>query len=153
MVALKNIVIAGGGIVGNSVAYYLAKRDIPVTLIDPVGIAAGASSKAGGFLAQTWRDGTPLQEMQRLGFELHQELSTELEGTDYRRLACAAVAVDEDRIVQKPPSRKVKDVEWVDRGVIGSQSMGGPDTIAQGTEKSIQSWKILVHFRRIAISF
>jgi hypothetical protein len=74
--------------------------------------------------------------MQRLGFDLHQQLANEFgaDRIDYRRLTCAAVTVDdgETRVVQKPPSKKVKDVEWVDRGIIGSVSMGDEETIAQG---------------------
>ena len=132
--ALQKVVIAGGGIVGNSIAYFLAKRNVPVTLVDAVGIAPGASSKAGGFLARDWRDDTELEQIQRLGFELHQELANELGSSviDYRRLTVAAVSIDETRAVQKPPSKKVKDLEWVDRGVIGSVPLGDEDSIAQG---------------------
>jgi glycine/D-amino acid oxidase-like deaminating enzyme len=164
MLLLQHIVIAGGGIIGNSIAYFLAKRNIPVTMIDPVGLAPGASGKAGGFLAKEWRDGTPLEDLQRLGFDLHQEIANELlllndnddndnnkinddnddddnnidkdrsstrNTIDYRRLTCAAVTIDESRAVQKPPSRKLKDVEWVDKGVLGSVPMGNEENIAQ----------------------
>eukprot|EP00957_Ditylum_brightwellii_P110045 8394060-Ditylum_brightwellii.AAC.2 len=98
MVAMPKIVIAGGGIIGTSISYFLAKEhDTSVTLIDPKGIAPGASSKAGGFLARQWRDDTPLEPMHQLG-----------------RLTCSAVAIDETqtRKVQKPPSKKLEGVEW-----------------------------------------
>ncbi|KAL3939748.1 MAG: hypothetical protein SGARI_001257 [Bacillariaceae sp.] len=142
MVAIiPNIVIAGGGVVGTSIAYFLAKNyDQPVTLIDPVGIAPGASGKAGGFLARDWRDGTPLQEMQRRGFDLHQEIANEMEqqddieSIDYRRLTCSAVMIDEsiDKTVGKPRSKKLKDVEWVDQSVaMDSILMGDETSIAQ----------------------
>lgn len=129
----QNVVIAGGGIIGNSIAYFLAKRSVPVTLVDPVGIAPGASSKAGGFLAKKWRDDTPLEEMHRKGFKLHQEVANELgpEKVDYRRLTCVAVAIDETKLVVKPTSRKARTLEWADKGVIGSQSMGNEKNIAQ----------------------
>ena len=95
---LQNIVVAGGGIVGTSIAYFLAKRNVPVILVDPVGIAPGASSKAGGFLAKDWRDGTPLEEIQQQGFYLHQEIANELgeERIGYRRLTCVSVAIQEN---------------------------------------------------------
>lgn len=133
MVGLQKIVIAGGGIVGNSIAYYLAKRQVSVVLVDPVGISPAASGKAGGFLARDWRDGTHLQQLQRLGFDLHQELAEDLgsERIGYRRLTCAEVSVDEDHPGKKPPSRKMKDVEWVNKGVVDSVSMGDEETIAQ----------------------
>mmetsp|Transcript_41717 Transcript_41717/g.100065 ORF Transcript_41717/g.100065 Transcript_41717/m.100065 type:complete len:1039 (+) Transcript_41717:169-3285(+) len=130
------IVVAGGGVIGTSVAYYLAKEhNKAVTIIDSVGIAACASGKAGGFLAKDWRDSTPVQELHRYSFDLHQQLADDLQkdGYDigYRRLTCAAVSVDETRILKKPPSKKLKDVEWVDKGVVGSTSMGTEKTIAQ----------------------
>ncbi|KAG7359553.1 FAD dependent oxidoreductase [Nitzschia inconspicua] len=140
MVAVPNIVIAGGGVVGTSIAYFLANNyDMPVTLIDPVGIAPGASGKAGGFLARDWRDGTPLQDLHRQGFQLHHDIANEMQNQknipdiDYRRLTCSAVAIDESaETVQKPRSKKLKDVEWVDENVVmGSMLMGDESSIAQ----------------------
>lgn len=136
MVPPSKIVIAGGGVIGTSISYFLAKEhDISCTLIDPKGIAPGASSKAGGFLASRWRDETELEEMQRLGFDLHQEIANDLGASniDYRRLTCSAVAIDESqtRKVQKPPSKKLESVEWVDRAVVGSATMGTEENIAQ----------------------
>eukprot|EP00934_Nitzschia_sp_Nitz4_P000462 Nitzschia sp. Nitz4//scaffold53_size117307//38708//39930//NITZ4_003764-RA/size117307-augustus-gene-0.92-mRNA-1//1//CDS//3329554187//462//frame0 len=133
MRVVPHIIVAGGGIMGNSIAYHLAQRNVPCTIVDPVGIAPGASSKAGGFLARDWRDGTPLQALHRLGFDLHEELARELGTTnvDYRRLTCAAVAVDETKMVAKPTNRKLQGVEWVDQGVTGSADMGDERTIAQ----------------------
>ena len=122
MVALHNIVIAGSGIVGNSLAYFFAKRNVPVTIIDPVGIAPGASRKAGGFLARDWRDGTILQEIQQQGFDLHQELANDLgsERIGYRRLTCMSVSIqEEDNVVSHHPKQR-PDLEWVDRGVINA---------------------------------
>eukprot|EP00536_Pseudo-nitzschia_multiseries_P011430 jgi/Psemu1/205730/e_gw1.386.45.1 len=153
----KNIVIAGGGIIGTSVAYYLFKdhyndnrenddnesTSLSLTLIDPTGkVGSCASGKAGGFLARDWRDGTPLQELQRYGFDLHQELADDLSAAataaeeagdddkhgnpiDYRRLTCAAVA--KARTPNKPPSKKLIDLEWVDPDVV----LWGGETIAQ----------------------
>ena len=148
MVALSKVVIAGGGIVGNSIAYFLAKTrpDISIVLVDPVGIAPGASSKAGGFLAKEWRDGTPLQSMQRLGFELHQDLADELgsDRIDYRRLTCHTVGVgrnsdsndvhdmnDADADADADADSSLPGVEWADLNVIGTVSMGDEDVIAQ----------------------
>ncbi len=73
MMAYSTIIIAGGGIIGNSISYYLAKRGIPCAIIDPVGIAPAASGKAGGFLARNWSDRSPVQELQRRSFDLHAE--------------------------------------------------------------------------------
>jgi len=135
MVALgKNIVIAGGGIIGNAIAYHLAQKSIPVILIDPIGIAPAASSTAGGFLAKTWRDDTPLQVLQRLSFDLHQKMAKELgeESVGYRRLECHSVEIDGIGMLSEK-----QDLEWVDRGVLGSASMGDEEEIAQVHPKKL----------------
>lgn len=56
----REIVIVGGGIIGSCTAYYLsqlaATRGVQasITLLEGSGIAAGASGKAGGLLAEDW---------------------------------------------------------------------------------------------------
>jgi len=151
---LHNIVIAGAGIVGNSIAYYLTKnypehfsnqstnataQAFSITLIDPVGICPGASGKAGGFLAKSWRDGMMSEELHRVSFDLHDQLGKDLVGTDYRRLDCAAVAVD-GYLSRRHRSKKTTDklTEWVDHGVvIDTMPMGTKDDIAQVHPKKL----------------
>uniref|UniRef100_A0A7S2E0X3 FAD dependent oxidoreductase domain-containing protein n=1 Tax=Helicotheca tamesis TaxID=374047 RepID=A0A7S2E0X3_9STRA len=149
MAAFSKIVIAGGGIIGNSVAYYLAKQNgVPVTLIDPVGIAPAASGSAGGLLAKDWRDGTTQEQLHRRGFALHEELAKELDGgtTDYRRLNCAAVYVkgyeehsnrNNDKNESPSLRRKYPGVEWADKNVLGMEPMGDESTIAQVHPKKL----------------
>lgn len=118
----------------NSISYYLAKRhSTPCTIIDPVGIAPAASGKAGGFLARDWSDGSPVQELQRRSFDLHAEQAEHLgaDGIDYRRLSCVAVSCDEGGGGSKPKGKKLEGVEWADMNAIGSQVLGGHETIAQ----------------------
>ncbi|KAL9191159.1 hypothetical protein ACHAXT_000865 [Thalassiosira profunda] len=138
MVAYSKIVVAGGGIIGNSISYYLAKRhSLSCTIIDPVGIAPAASGKAGGFLARDWSDGSPIQELQRRSFDLHAEQAEHLgaEKIDYRRLTCIAVACDNGG--GKPGGKKLEGVEWADVGAIGSRVMGTESTIAQVHPKNL----------------
>ena len=135
MVAYSNIVIAGGGIIGNSISYYLARRHATAcTIIDPVGIAPAASGKAGGFLAKDWSDHSPVGELQRRSFDLHAEQAKDLGESilDYRRLEAAAVSLDEDSgMTSKPKGKKLEGVEWADVNVRGARMLGGIDTIAQ----------------------
>ena len=138
MVAFQNIVIAGGGIIGNSISYYLAKRGIRATLIDPVGISPAASGKAGGFLAKTWSDYSPyLGPLQRRSFDLHAEIAEEFghEKVDYRRLTAAAVSITSGGAT--PKSKKLKGVEWADLNAIGYQNLGNEDEIAQVHPKKL----------------
>jgi len=146
MVACSKIVIAGGGIIGNSISYYLAKRhSLSCTIIDPVGIAPAASGKAGGFLARDWSDGSPIQELQRRSFDLHSEQAEHLgaDVIDYRRLECMAVTCDEGGVGKKPNGKKLEGVEWADMHTVGSRLMGGTDTIAQVHPKKLCNamWK------------
>jgi len=142
------IVIAGAGIIGNSIAYYLAKNyaagevDFSITLIDPVGICPAASSKAGGFLAKKWRDKMPEEQLTKVGFDLHEELARLdfVEGysidptnnltmntvTDYRHLRVSAAMVAGGSIFDNGDtvshaSKKIQGaqtLEWVDDSVL-----------------------------------
>lgn len=138
MVAYSKIVVAGGGIIGNSISYYLARRhSVPCTIIDPVGIAPAASGKAGGFLARDWSDHSPVGELQRRSFDLHAEQAKDLgeANIDYRRLEAAAVMLQEGGMASKPSGKKLEGVEWADVNVRGARMLGREDTIAQVSAK------------------
>jgi len=141
MPAYSNIVIAGGGIIGNSIAYYLSRNfDQSCTIIDPIGIAPAASGKAGGFLASTWSDHSPsVGPLQRRSFELHAELGALFgDETDYRRMTASAVAVNPNLSMQKPGGKKLEGIEWADtQGVLGGSSLGDEATIAQVHPKKL----------------
>ena len=81
------VLICGGGVIGASVAHFLSRRGAEVVLIERTGIACAASGKSGGFLAEDWCDGSPLEALARRSFALHAELADEL-GDDwgYRRM-------------------------------------------------------------------
>jgi len=145
MVAYSKIVVAGGGIIGNSISYYLARRhSVSCTIIDPIGIAPAASGKGGGFLAKDWSDGTPIMELQRRSFDLHEEQAEHLGALniDYRRLECMAVLCDE-RSANTKPSEKLAGVEWADINTVGNRLLGARDTIAQVHPKKLcdAMWK------------
>jgi sarcosine oxidase subunit beta len=44
-----DVVVVGGGIAGCATAYFLSKRGIKATIVEPVGIASAASGKAGAW--------------------------------------------------------------------------------------------------------
>jgi len=82
---------------GAATAYYLAHDGRRVTVVEREGVAAGASGKAGGFLAADWAD-PPTAALAAASFRLHAELATDLAAAgaapiDYRRLSAAAVAL------------------------------------------------------------
>ena len=67
------VLIAGGGVIGASIAYFLSRRGAEAIVIERTGVACAASGKSGGFLALDWCDGTPLQALARRSFALHAE--------------------------------------------------------------------------------
>jgi glycine/D-amino acid oxidase-like deaminating enzyme len=129
----ERVVIAGGGIIGVSTAYFLAKNHgIESTIVDPVGIAPAASGKAGGFLAKDWNDHSPTMELTRRSFELHAELADEFgpDSIQYRRLTCAAIAVDPSNR-RRPKGKKLEGVEWASQDSSSVRPLGTTETIAQ----------------------
>lgn len=82
------VLICGGGVIGASLAYFLARRGVDVLVVERTGLACAASGKSGGFLALDWCEGTPLNSLARASFALHAELAETLGGDawGYRRL-------------------------------------------------------------------
>src|SRR5262249_34797987 len=78
----RHVIVCGAGVVGASVAYFLALRGVAVTLVERSGVACAASGKSGGFLALDWCDGSPLGPLARASFDLHARLAREI-GIDY----------------------------------------------------------------------
>ena len=86
-----HVLICGGGAIGASIAYFLARRGVRSTVIERAGVACAASGKSGGFLALDWCDGTPLQDLARRSFALHAQLAEEIDGDwAYRRMTTYA---------------------------------------------------------------
>jgi glycine/D-amino acid oxidase-like deaminating enzyme len=95
----KNIVIVGGGVIGCTTAYYLTRHPSydpakhTITLIEAVGIASGASGKAGGLLA-LWAYPSSIVP---LSFKLHRELAEEHGGEKrwgYRVVGCGSIELN-----------------------------------------------------------
>src|ERR1051326_4524898 len=78
----RSVIVCGAGVIGASVAYFLARRGVAVTIVERSGVACAASEKSGGFLALDWCDGSPLEPLARTSFALHASLAAEL-GIDY----------------------------------------------------------------------
>jgi len=124
------VLICGGGAIGCTTAYFLARRGLKPIVIESTGIANAASGKAGGFLARDWCDGTPLEALARHSFALHAKLAAEVEGDwGYRRVATygghAGFGGDTG-------GRDDSDaLEWLAPTVAISQQLGLPETTAQ----------------------
>jgi glycine/D-amino acid oxidase-like deaminating enzyme len=120
------VVICGGGVIGASIAYFLARRGAAVTVVERTGIACAASGKAGGFLARDWNDGTPLEQLARRSFALHAQLADELGGDwGYRRLTTYG------GFSGFGGGRNESGLGWLSDEVTVSRPLGSPETTAQ----------------------
>jgi glycine/D-amino acid oxidase-like deaminating enzyme len=128
----KSVVICGGGIIGASIAYYLAKRGVASTIIERSAVACAASGKAGGFLALDWSDGTDTGPLARRSFHLHGQLAQELpDDTGYRRVHTLAVTCSAQPGAKVSKRAAAGTPEWVDGNVLKTQAMGDESTTAQ----------------------
>ena len=84
------VVIAGAGLQGASLAYYLSLRGVKAIVVDRHSVAAAASGKGGGFLARDWGSG-PTVALHRVSFALHAELAVELGIESYRKMRVLSV--------------------------------------------------------------
>jgi glycine/D-amino acid oxidase-like deaminating enzyme len=128
--APRHVVVCGAGVVGASVAYFLARRGVRVTLVERSGVACAASGKSGGFLALDWCDGSPVGPLARVSFALHTELAREL-GTDYgyRRMDTFMLAAREDG--RRPGAHRVPAPTWLDGAGAVIDAIGSVQTTAQ----------------------
>ncbi len=97
------IVVVGGGVIGSGIAYELAKRGIPVTLIEGGRIGGEASWASAGIISLPTRPWfTPQRvELGQISLRLYPDLVAELEertgfAIDYRRPGEWVIAVDDE---------------------------------------------------------
>jgi glycine/D-amino acid oxidase-like deaminating enzyme len=128
--APRHVVVCGAGVVGASVAYFLARRGVGVTFVERTGVACAASGKSGGFLALDWCDGSPLGPLARASFALHAELPAQL-GADYgyRRMETFMLAAREHGV--PAGAHRVAPPGWLDGAGVVTDTLGSPETTAQ----------------------
>ena len=130
MSAPRHVIVCGAGVMGASVAYFLARRGVAVTVVERSGVACAASGKSGGFLALDWCDGSPLEALARASFALHAELADQL-GTDYgyRRMDTFMLAARERGAVTG--GHRVAAPPWLDGAGVVTAALGSTETTAQ----------------------
>src|SRR5256885_12950816 len=126
----RHVVVCGAGVIGASVAYFLTRRGIAVTVVERSGVACAASGKSGGFLALDWCDGSPLGPLARASFALHAELAREIP-TDYgyRRMDTFMMAAREQGTLRG--GHRVAAPSWLDGAGIVTAALGSTETTAQ----------------------
>src|SRR5580704_7231152 len=125
-----HVLICGGGVIGCSIAYFLARCGVKATVIEGTGLACAASGKSGGFLARDWCDGSPLAPLARRSFDLHAQLADDVPGDwGYRRLDTYGGFAS-----SRNPGRRfhsAHEFDWFSSDVTVSQAIGSPETTAQ----------------------
>jgi len=120
------VLICGGGVIGASIAYFLSRRGVEVTIIERTGLACAASGKSGGFLAFDWCDGTRLEPLARRSFALHARLAQEIgDDWNYRRLTTYGGSTG----LQQPGN--AYGIDWLSAGVAVNGRLGSAETTAQ----------------------
>ena len=124
-----NVVVCGAGVIGASIAYFLAERGVAATLVERNEIACAASGKSGGFIARDWCDGQPQSELARTSFDLHAELARALDADyGYRRIDTLLVAGSDRGDVGR--YRGMVSPAWLDGRCAAHSPIGSTDTTA-----------------------
>lgn len=123
------VLICGGGVIGASIAYFLARRGVQSIVIERTGLACAASGRSGGFLALDWCDGTPLEQLARRSFVLHASLPGEIGGDwGHRRVTTYGGTGAQHTDC---PAGRAHGVSWLADGVSLTHRLGSTDTTAQ----------------------
>ena len=108
-----NVVICGAGVIGASIAWFLAERGVAATLVERHEVAGAASGKSGGFIARDWCEGQPQAELARSSFDLHGELARVLDADyGYKRIETLLVAGSDRGDLER--YRATAAPEWLD---------------------------------------
>lgn len=125
------VLICGGGVIGTTLAYFLARRGVEAVVIERCEVACAASGGSGGFLALDWCDGSPVSQLARRSFALHEELAAQLDGAawGYRRLDTLGVLASARRDLG--PYRQLDTPDWLDPDAVVHGKIGSVETTAQ----------------------
>ena len=124
-----NVVVCGAGVIGASIAYFLAERGVAATLVERNTVACAASGKSGGFIARDWCDGQPQAELACTSFDLHEDLARTLDADyGYKRIDTLLVAGSDRGGVER--YRGMASPDWLDGRCAVQSAIGSTRTTA-----------------------
>jgi heterotetrameric sarcosine oxidase gamma subunit len=118
------IVIVGGGIVGCSIAYHLAKRGVSdVVLLERKQLTCGTTWHAAGLVSMLWPTPT-LTNLAKYCHELYASLEAETgQATGYRRIGSVSLARTEARLEELQRNSSLAKVFGVDSEMIDNHRL------------------------------
>ena len=120
------VIIVGGGIVGCSIAYHLAKRGVKdVVLLERKQLTCGTTWHAAGLVSMLWP--TPyLTDLARYCHELYASLEEETgQATGYRRIGSLSVARTPERLEELRRTSSMASVFGVESEMIDKERLAG----------------------------
>ena len=120
------VVIIGGGIVGCSIAYHLAKRGVKdVVLLERKQLTCGTTWHAAGLVSMLWP--TPyLTKLAKYCHELYASLEEETgQATGYRRIGSLSVARSPERLEELRRTSSMASVFGVESEMIDNDQLAG----------------------------
>ena len=103
MKSSAEVVIIGGGVIGCSIAYNLAKDGVDVVVIEKKYLASGASGRCGGMIWAKWYPMETSKLMARVAnmtlnrfANLEEELETSIEYNIESTIACIKAGEEEE---------------------------------------------------------
>ena len=120
------VVVIGGGVIGCSIAYHLAKRGISdVVLLERKQLTCGTTWHAPGLVSMLWP--TPyLTNLARYSHELYAALEEETEqATGYRRIGSVSLARTPERLEELRRTSSMASVFGVESEMIDNDRLAG----------------------------
>jgi glycine oxidase len=136
-----DVVIVGGGIIGLSIAWYLAREGVTVRVLERDRLGSHASSAAAGMLAPLAESDeiTPLFSLGKASLDLYptfleqlafdSELDVLLEGPGLLRLAFNGKEADQLRALVQTPAGQELGAKWLDEMEVREIQPGLPEAV------------------------